>query len=630
MGAMCDPQDPARNIRPLFLSAALAIAVLLVEFSAPEAAALQARVTLSVEIGFHGRYVPERDTPVRVLVEYEGPPQEAELVLRQESLRALSKPKVVELRRSIRLSARAKQRYELYFPLTNLPAPEGRGPELAVRLVASDGRGLASQTVDLSGRDERVPLTLLVDETDYPRVLPTGERIEQLDVEALPRDRRGYSGVARVYLGRVNVGRIDPERRRALTRWVAGGGTLIVLTGENFFVQDDPWLRDLLPVEIERVDEIAAARARRGGETLLYEGEAPLLVRWRFNRGWVYFSALALSGRDEREREYWEELVPPAPTRTAEGSPDLGLGTELFQTMELYSPSRTVLTGLLGAYLLGVGLLSLWVIRRSRRYDAFGELIEVDEDAETDASGWRVLALLLGWVALTLVGSLVYLKQPAFASGAQSLEVGVLWGEAGRPWMEIETWYNVIVKRPIPLELQADEDARIISLGETGLSVRLEPERQEIRFLPEEVTPWEQEALFVEEVRPPLVRVRVRSTGVRTPQFQVYNESSWPLRDVALRVDGIYYRVGDLPPGSARDVSLGGTGNRAWPSLLSETARFEDRLKAKLYEAVEREIGAESEDPILLAWISQESLERASGEHRLTWKLLVIRIPKGG
>jgi hypothetical protein len=241
-----------------------------------------------------------------------------------------------------------------------------------------------------------------------------------------------------------------------------------------------------------------------------------------------------------------------------------------------------------------------------------------------------VLALLFGWLLFTLVGALTYMKQPAFASQAQSLEIGILWGEAGRPWMKIETWYNVIIKRPAPLELITDRDVKIVPLKETGLSVRLEPERQRIRFLPEDIAPWEQKGLLLEEVRPQLVRVRARSADVRTPQFQVYNESSWPLRDVALRVDGIYYRVGDLPPGSAREMSVGGTGNRAWPSLLSETARFEDRLKAKLYKAVEREIGAESEDPILLAWIPQESLERAPGEHRLTWKLLVIRIPEGG
>ncbi len=593
-------------------------------------AAGQAPPTLSVEIGFHGRYLSNHDAPIRVLVEYEGPPQDGELLLRQESRRALSSPRVVELRRSIRLSPRTKQQFELYFPLANFPSSEGNRPELAVQLLASSGRVLAAQTVDLSGFDERDPLVLLISEADYPRVLPTGERVEQVDVERLPRDWRGYAGVARLYLGRVNVGRMSSEQQRALTRWLAGGGTLVVLTGENFYLQDDPWLRELLPVQIEDVREIAVARARPNSETLLREGELPLVVRGRFNQGWVYFSALDLSGRDEGERVYWEQLAPPAPTRTEEGSP--ALGTELFQTMELYSPSRTVLTGLLATYLIGIGLLSLWVIRRSRRYDAFGELVEpAEEDRPGEgASGWRVLVLLLGWVLLTLAGALTYMKQPAFASQAQSLEIGILWGEADSPWMKIQSWYNVIIKRPTSLELTSDRDAKVVPLEGTGLSLRSEPDRQRIRFLPREAAPWEQRGLFLEEIRPRLVRVRIHAADVRTPQFQVYNESSWPLLDVVLRKGEIYYGVGDLPPGAAREASAGGTGNRAWPSLLLETARFEDRLKVSLFREIEREIGAESEDWILLAWIPQESLERAPGEHRLIWKLLVIRIPEGG
>jgi hypothetical protein len=583
----------------------------------------QAQLSLEVEVGLGDQYLPNHYTPIWVRIIYDGPPLEGELVLRQESQRRLEEVKTLELRRPVRLGGRARPRYELYLPLSDSPPPGGDEPELSV-LFESQGRAIASRRVALADLVSSKPLVLMLSDGGYLQVLPTGERVINLTAEELPGDWRGYSGVRRLYLGRFNPNEFEPAQREALRRWLVRGGELVVLAGQNAYLQDAPWLREIIAFEVKGVrwvEELGAHAAvgHPSGEILYSEAGLPLLVRSRIGRGRIYFSALDLRGAGETERAIWTALAP----EKTEALGPLPLGPELFRKMELRYPDKLLMGGLLILYIAGVGLFSLWALRQPHW------------------SGWRVLIITAAWLGLFTGTSFAYLKRPEFGSRVQALEIGLIWRSAQGipctsdgaddlqpPCALIQSWYSALAKRTLPFELAAGPDTLLLPLEGTSFTLQLEPDHLRLRFLPAPLEAGSVNHLYLEDVVPLPIEAEVEEGqgAFRGPLVRVYNGSSWPLRGVVFWREGIYYPLGDLAAGSARETAISGLGAGAW--LRADGWDFEDRVRWSLFKAAQAELEYLKPDWTLFAWVEGTSLAGHPAEDRWTIKLLILVGPE--
>lgn len=595
----------------------------------------QGQLTLDVEIGFNGRYFPDHYTPIRVKIEYRGPLVSGELVLHQEVERPLEEIQTIELRRAVRLSGVARLSYELYFPLSNRSPPYADDPELIISFT-SQGRELASRRVSLADTESSDPLVLMLSEAELLKILPTAERVEYISAEDLPRNWKGYEGVRRLYLGRFDLHALRSDQQDALLQWLVHSGELVVLSGENFPLQDTSWLRGLIPFRPEglrRFDELGAqvVIGRPLGEVVYSDAGLPLLVRDRVGRGRVYFSTLALSGSGGAEREVWKRLIP-SPSDLAHPPP---LGLELLREMELRYPNKALIGGLMALYVIGFAIVTLRIIRRTPlRWESL-------EDLPRGVKGWQSLLMIISWIALFVALTVGYLQQPALTRRAQSVEVGYVWASdralctaegaepSKVPCALIQTWYSVIVKRTLPLELLSPRDALVLPLERTGVALTIEPKHLRIAFTPTPMMAGEQKHLYVEEVIPFKVRVEVETggaAGVRRPVIRVYNESRWHLREMAYWHEGIYQLLGDLPPGEAREMSLSEAGTNVWPGMEGLEGRlgFGERVRQRLYQGFQE--GLERSKGLLLAWVEDEGLKLHPEEDRWRLKLLIVEL----
>lgn len=610
-----------------------------------------AETQLSVELGFHDRFVVDRTTRVRVQIRHEGPLLEGELVLWQTIEKPLAETRTVEVRRPVRLAPGARPVYEVYIPLASLSPPEGTGPELHVELF-SGGVPVAEVVVALEDRARFDPFVLLVGEGGYPRLLPTGERVEELRPEELPRDWRAYDGVRRVYLGRVALGRLLPEQKRALEKWLASGGEVILLGGSNFLLQDDPWLHKFLPLEVKEVRHVEALdrMAVLGvpqGEVLYQVGQHPLVLRRTWGLGRVYFSTVDLRGASEWEAEAWRALLPSRADDPPFSPSYADFVVDLFQDAEVLQPALSVYSGMLIVYVAGLAGLTLWLLRRPRWLVGATRWQEAAPSPQTapsrEGGGWWALLFLFGWLFLCSGALVVYLGRPAFTRDAQVLEAGLLVvrGESG--WAAHEAGYTVVQRRPRPLALRFDREALLYPApplspspspnARAQFTLQANPDALEVHLRPQDGSRsdgrgWSVVGLSQREVIPLNIRVEPElreaegAEGVRKPTVRVYNGTQWALKQAALRYRGAVYELGDLPPDAVREVDLSRTGKSEWVFLESGRAPWENRMKEQLYKEALRRHLREEPEWALFAWI-EEAKPRGS-EYRRAYTLVIV------
>lgn len=601
----------------------------------PRETRAQGRLALEVEVGFNGAYASGRYTPVHVRLDYQGPPLSGELVLRQTAGRPLEEPRTIEVRRRVTLGQSARQRHTFSLPLSDAAPPGGTGPELTVSFL-SGGRHIATRRVALEDPGTRDLLTLMASDGGYLKSLPTGEQVEFIRPEQFPTDWRGYAGVRRLYLGRVTAATLAPVQQEALRRWLVQGGQLVVLAGEHAHLQNVPWLRDLVPFQLEevhRVDELGASIAlgHPQGDVLYWGAGLPLLVRDRVGRGAVYYSALALTGSGEVEETLWRMLAPGE--AEAAISQQAALGMELFRHMRLPYPDKAILIGIFALYIVGIGVLSLWVLRRPRWLGGQGEL----SDPRLPGQGWRVLLALGGWIGLFTAVTFAYVGQPAFTGQAPSLETGFIWGSDRMHLAHTESWYSVIAKRPLDLAWDLNYEVLAYPQGGTDMALRSEPKRSSLGFPERRVAAYAIKDFSIEAVVPLGIRVEVESEAVRKGEGRIYNESRLYLHEAAFMAgdttlrdggerDEIYYPLGDLPPGSAREVGFDEMGATAWPGARPGhgPANFEDHAKHVLYQAAKEALERRRPAWALLAWVQDGGFPPHPHESRRVLKLLVV------
>lgn len=616
--------------RPLALRGVAVLWAMACLLAAPIAWGQSTSPTLDVEVGFGGEFTPDRTTPIAVQIDHEGLPIDGELVVRQTWRPLLDPPRTIEARRSVTLGPKARVRYSFFLPLSSEAPPNGEAPQLIVELRAS-GQLLAQRIVALENA-RRGGLVVMASESGYLQELPTGEMTVQLEASDMPEDWRAYGGVRRLYIGRLDVTRLDPDQQTAIRKWVTSGGELGVLGGDNAYRQDVDWLNGLIPFQIDSIDTIDGINARVAlgearGDVLYGQNDRPLLVHWRFGRGEVWYSALALVNAGPTQNEIWKQLESG---RTELSGPST-LGADLFRRMPLYYPDKTVLAGLFAVYMAGIGLLMLWTLRRTPWKSGGRSEVQsatTGDDESTNSAGRDRLWLgMVAWIGLAAALAIGYSGQPAYTGQMQSLEAGILWGSARAELMHVTTGHSAIAKRELRPQWTLPTGTSVVPLKRTDLS--LADNAATVRPLSGTLMPNGIHDVALEVVRPLPIRVEADGdSAVSADRFRVYNESHFRLRESIMWHRGRYYAAIEAPiaPGQSRAIDLSEADPVAepWFSGTGRPSGFLPQTKETLFDAVYQELREREEPWALLAWVREPGFSTHSGEYRETWRLLVV------
>ncbi|MFQ6090803.1 MAG: hypothetical protein ACE5LD_05125, partial [Candidatus Bipolaricaulia bacterium] len=249
--------------------------------------ALYGQVEVKTDFGFNGYYYPDSPTPIRILVRSQGPPLQGQLILAQQVRSPWEGAVEERLILPLELAGKTEKLLQLNFPVRGYIYP------LSLSVLAGE-QTVHRQEIELKRRFLEERLTLALGEASFPGELPTGERLIQVEPESFPPEWPGLLGVRRIYLGRFNPSYLSGKQREALVRWLEWGGELVALGGANWYLQDSPYLRELLPFKPRGIGQREGRPAVLGeprGE-VLYQDGIPVLIAGRRGRGRVIFSTV--------------------------------------------------------------------------------------------------------------------------------------------------------------------------------------------------------------------------------------------------------------------------------------------------------------------------------------------------
>jgi hypothetical protein len=220
-------------------------------------------------------------------------------------------------------------------------------------------------------------------------------RIAQLETSDLPDRAQAWASLDALLVANVDTGLLTPEQKQALKTWIAGGGKLFIVGGVNW-QSTVAGLKDILPVDVtltRRVDSLsqlqaytkdqtpldsgtilAGGQVRAQAQVLVYQDGIPLIVQEPLGFGQVYFFAAdpalqPLSNWSGMKEVYQHLLGPKSQVPIwANGTwYDYRAKQALATIPELGLPSILYICGLLGFYILVIGPLNYFVLRRIRR-----------------------------------------------------------------------------------------------------------------------------------------------------------------------------------------------------------------------------------------------------------------------
>jgi len=595
-------------------------------FAVTLAQSAYAQLEIEVSVGFNGKFLSDHFTPVAVNLKYRGTPLQGEIELSQHSKPFLEDPVFIAQRKPINLGANADRVLYFYFPVSSFSPPDEDFPKLVLTIWV-DGNSVASKELTLSDDIERDPVVLFVSEVESRRTLPTDERAEYILVGQLPQDWRGLDSVQRIYFGRARINQLTPRQESAIEKWVMAGGELVVLSGENFFLQDSPWLRGMVPFDVEEVQPRTAdlpsmAVGRPTGELLFAAGTSPILVERELLLGSIIFSTIDLVARGDVEDETWSILAPASRDDRNVNH----VGERLLNDVSLRYPDKFIVGTGIVLYLCVFGYFSLWVLRQptSRLRKS---MLDIPENKK---QGGKVLAVLLGAIFFFTVPAVGYLSQSHFINHYSSIEIGTIMGTSDLDIAWNRNWYSVAAKRTTSVELVLGSDSIIAPINNSEIEVSFEPQGAKIQVLPEQMEGWSKSHLYTEQLIPAQLRLRKTnsSANVRGSQIEVYNDSHWHLDDVALYRDGNFYPIGELEPGESLEISESELESTDWPVLPQYEYQYntKERSKATLIELPEvtERLGRNREQWILVGWIANDHIARNRLESRSSLKLVMI------
>ncbi len=227
-------------------------------------------------------------------------------------------------------------------------------------------------------------------------------KIVDLNISELPEQYEGLRSFDLIIINRTDTSSMTPEQSHALETWVRRGGRLVlgggvdaavVLAGLEFspisstglsveeidtlpgletYVGDERPIRVPGPFVVARVPE---AEAR----LVASQADLPLVLEWTLDEGFLDFIALDVSSAPfdawNGTTPFWEKLLAPGAAYPTYAPPDIsarqqfasGIVYPLSNLPMLDLPSIKGLALLLAVYILLVGPINFWILRRKNR-----------------------------------------------------------------------------------------------------------------------------------------------------------------------------------------------------------------------------------------------------------------------
>ena len=326
-------------LRHLLQYLALGTVIMAVSFCA------DGQPTLSAHIGIEGKTTPGRFAPVRIGIRNYREAGAAVIRIQQRVGNAWHG--TAEVEQILPHEVQSDGIYESVLPIYDPANP------LAIDLIAaSDGRLLASATVDLRADMSASPFIAqdrLISRLD--------EQAAIIDPKALPTQWWALSGIDSLWI----ASPLSSRTWDSVTRWVTAGGSLVVFTGTDFFRMDSSQLRQLLPVTNPTVDSEDGAvltgelRDHAVVNLLTPEG-TPLMIHWQVGGGHV---SLVTAHAHSLEPELLRTLrsqVPPATLISLTTETDQLLGQwsiVALSSLAVLGLCVLLVAGVIGSVLLG-------------------------------------------------------------------------------------------------------------------------------------------------------------------------------------------------------------------------------------------------------------------------------------
>lgn len=292
---------------------------------------------MEVRIGFQGHPRPLRWLPLEITLQSQGEALEDGWMVATRKGSRVARP--------VALPPFSKRSYFLYLP------PEGEGPAMTVQLLR-EGKVLAARKVRLKPSGPIDLLGLLVSSQDGLTSWSEapdpdeghGTFLAPVAADHLPDEWIGYDGIDFVILHPWAIRGMREEKVRALRRYLAAGGRLVVTGGEEASAYGTPFFQEVLPARVIdlsglRLDLpslpptyglVSRIRPKEGAEASLIHQGIPLATRWKWQKGEVSLLALdpfspPFSGAIHGSKPLGKWLFAPSP-RVAAGLPALHPG----------------------------------------------------------------------------------------------------------------------------------------------------------------------------------------------------------------------------------------------------------------------------------------------------------------
>lgn len=301
---------------------------------------------IEVDLGFAGRFVPGRMTPIHLIVSGVERPFSGYFRITEEIGNTWRGEASSLIEIPIPLISNGE--YEQLLPLYDFTHP------LKVFLCASDGTPVASAEASLRDRKREGAFPLLVG------AFPTPVDTEAVAVASsdLPVHWLAYDGVKSLWVGRIQAG-LSHEQWEAIARWTLAGGTLVLFSGADFYPLDSPVLRELIPISNPSLTmgedgvRILSGEARPGSRYIgeRADGSTLLFVR-NYGAGTVLLIPVSAFDLTVEESVAIRAGVPPAKVVSLSG-----LNADLLEEMPVDRPGFSVVF-----LVVGISLMSLTLI----------------------------------------------------------------------------------------------------------------------------------------------------------------------------------------------------------------------------------------------------------------------------
>jgi hypothetical protein len=282
-----------------------------------------AQTKLSVDLGFEGRLTPGHYAPILVKIhDYQAAGVGR---LRITQLAGNEWRGEATLQQELHHIIQSSGRYEAVIPIYDPVNP------IIIELLSTTGDVMATTTVD--PRETMRPAPYPVLDKQLPRF---DDRAAVVEPSSLPTQWWGFDSAESLWVASPLPG----ETWTAISQWVLAGGSLVVLTGTNFYRMDSPTLRQLLPISnpdvtttVEGTPYLSGTHANATIDMISDEG-FPLLLHGRYGAGQVAVVSVDAQSVSVEDLRMIATHITPAQLLTLEDPTELILEAQTVSALD--------------------------------------------------------------------------------------------------------------------------------------------------------------------------------------------------------------------------------------------------------------------------------------------------------